>query len=177
MITFLAIFFSSLIVAFSGAMMPGPLLTVTISEATSRGHVAGPLLISGHAMLELLLLTGLVLGLAPLFENEYFFIIIAFLGGLIMMWMAYGMFKSIPTLTVSNSENTGKKKNLFIAGALMSLANPYWIIWWATIGLGYIVSSLNMDGLVLLFFYRPYSGDMIWYFAISFAVGKGKNFY
>ncbi len=178
MITFLAIFFSSLIVAFSGAMMPGPLLTLTISEATSRGSVAGPLLISGHAVLELILLTGLLFGLGPLFKNEYFFIIIAFLGGLIMIWMAYGMFKSLPTLTVSNSVTTSKKKNLFMAGILMSLANPYWIIWWATIGLGYIVSSLEYGWLgVTLFFIGHITGDMIWYFAISFTIGKGKKLF
>lgn len=178
MITFLAIFFSSLIVAFSGAMMPGPLLTVTISESTTRGSIAGPLLISGHAILELILVTCLIFGLAPLFGNLYFFIIIAFLGGLIMIWMAYGMFKSIPTLTVSNSETTEKKKNLFLAGALMSLANPYWIIWWATIGLGYIVSSMEYGFFgVALFFIGHITGDMIWYFTISFAIGKGKKLF
>ena len=95
-----------------------------------------------------------------------------------MMWMAYGMFRSIPTLTVSNSETTSKKKNLFIAGALMSLANPYWIIWWATIGIGYIVSSMEYGWLgITLFFIGHITGDMIWYFAISFAVGKGKKLF
>ncbi len=178
MIHFITIFFSSLIVAFSGAMMPGPLLTLTISEAAKRGPIAGPILISGHAVLELFLLLGLLFGLGPLFENRYFFIIVAFLGGLIMFWMAFGMFKSLPTLSVNNNQTVVKKNNLFVSGALMSLANPYWIIWWATIGIGYIVSSQKFGWMgVMMFFVGHITGDMIWYFAISYAVGKGKKLF
>ena len=50
-----AIFFASFGLAFSGAMMPGPLLTVTISESPRKGFITGPLLILGHAVLEVAL--------------------------------------------------------------------------------------------------------------------------
>ncbi len=46
---------SSFVVALSGALMPGPLLTVTVGEATRRGFWAGPLIILGHGLLELTL--------------------------------------------------------------------------------------------------------------------------
>ena len=65
---FLTIFVSSFVIALSGAMMPGTLLTVTISESSRRGVIAGPLLILGHGILELTLVTALLLGLAPLFR-------------------------------------------------------------------------------------------------------------
>jgi threonine/homoserine/homoserine lactone efflux protein len=178
MISLLAVFFTSLVVAFSGAMMPGPLLTITISESTRRGPVAGPLLIIGHSVLELLLLIGLLFGLAPLLKNETFFIAIAFVGGLIMLWMAWGMFKTLPTLSVKADTTTSKRKNLILTGAMMSLVNPYWIIWWATIGIGYIVLSQKLGFWGIAFFYFGHiSGDMIWYVAISTAVGKGKKLF
>lgn len=178
MIALIAIFFTSLVVAFSGAMMPGPLLTVTISEATRKGPLAGVLLISGHAILELLLLVGLMFGLAPLFQNETFFIIVAFVGGLIMLWMATGMFKSLPTLSVNGVQVADKKNNLVLSGALMSLVNPYWIIWWATIGIGYIITAQEFGWIgVIIFYIGHIMGDMIWYCAISFAVGKGKQLF
>jgi threonine/homoserine/homoserine lactone efflux protein len=178
MTSLIAVFFTSLVVAFSGAMMPGPLLTITISESTRRGTVAGPLLIAGHAVLELLLLIGLLFGLGPLLKNETFFIAIAFIGGLIMLWMAWGMFKTLPALTVSQELVASKKNNLLLTGAMMSLANPYWIIWWATIGIGYIVLSQKLGFWGIALFYLGHiTGDMIWYLAISIAVGKGKKLF
>jgi threonine/homoserine/homoserine lactone efflux protein len=178
MTSLIAVFFTSLVVAFSGAMMPGPLLTITISESTQRGPIAGPLLIAGHSVLELLLLIGLLFGLGPLLKNETFFIAIAFIGGLIMLWMAWGMFRSLPTLTVTAYSAITKRKNLILTGAIMSLVNPYWIIWWATIGIGYIVLSQTLGFWgVALFYIGHISGDMIWYVAISMAVGKGKKLF
>ena len=59
----IAIFFTSMVVALSGAMMPGPLLTITITESTRRGVASGPLLIAGHAVLELVLVIALLFGL------------------------------------------------------------------------------------------------------------------
>ena len=45
---------TSFIVALSGALMPGPLLTLTVGEAARR-VLGGPLIIVGHALLELAL--------------------------------------------------------------------------------------------------------------------------
>jgi len=174
----IAIFFTALVVALSGAMMPGPLLTVTISESAKKGFIVGPMLIAGHAILELLLLIALLLGLGPLLKNELFFIIIAFVGGLVMLWMALGMFRSLPTLSVSFTGESKARNNLLITGSLMSLVNPYWIIWWATIGIGYIVLS-QKPGFwgITLFYLGHITGDLLWYSAISFAVSKGKRLF
>ena len=179
MIALLTIFMTSLFVAFSGALMPGPLLTVTITESTKRGASAGPMLILGHGVLELLLLAGLFLGLGPILEHELFFMIVAFVGGGIMLWMAWSMFRSIPSLTVtSTDENIKAKSNLPLTGALMSLANPYWIIWWATIGLGYVVYARQFGVWGVVFFFMGHIlGDLIWYWLISLGVSKGKNLF
>ena len=58
-----AIFVSSFIVGLSGAMMPGPLLAVTIRHASVRGFSAAPLLVLGHAILEAALVCLLLFGL------------------------------------------------------------------------------------------------------------------
>src|SRR3989304_7241126 len=58
-----AIFFTSFVVALSGALMPGPVLTLTVAGAARGGWLAGPKIILGHGALELGLLVLLALGL------------------------------------------------------------------------------------------------------------------
>jgi len=176
-LTLFTIFGTSFLIAFSGAMMPGPLLTVTIDESTRRGFLAGPLLIVGHGILELLLVIGLVLGLGPFLQQKAVFIISALGGSAVLLWMSVGMFRSLPNLTLQATASSGKNKNLLLAGILLSLANPYWTIWWVTIGLGYILHSLNF-GIwgVTAFFVGHILADMIWYSAVSAGVWRGKTF-
>ncbi len=174
----ISIFFTSLIIAFSGAMMPGPLLTVTITESTHKGFFAGPLLIIGHGILEIILIIALLFGLAPLFNSQLFFLIIAFSGSAIMIWMAWSMFKSISSLSIDNNAKYERKNNLIVTGIIMSVANPYWTIWWATIGLGYIIFAQQYGWIgIILFFSGHILGDFIWYSSISFAVSKGKKLF
>ena len=178
MLALLTIFTTSFFIAFSGAMMPGPLMTMTIGESARSGPWVGPKMIAGHAVLEIALLFALFFGLAPLFKNENFFIAVAILGGLILIWMAQSMFRSLPTLEIKAETTSNKTMNLYLAGILMSLANPYWIIWWATIGLGYVLVSKELGFAGIAFFFVGHIlGDLVWYSAISVAVGKGRKFF
>ena len=95
-----------------------------------------------------------------------------------MIWMAQSMFRSLPKLEVVTSAGSKNQMNLYLAGILMSLANPYWIIWWATIGLGYVLHSQKLGFIGVVFFFIGHIlGDLVWYSAISFAVGKGRKFF
>lgn len=173
----LTIFVSSFIIAFSGAMMPGPLLTITISESPRRGFITGPLLIAGHAVLELALITALLLGLAPFFQMPFVFVVTAITGSLILLWMAFNMLRSLPSLNISWEEDKTTKNHPIISGILMSVANPYWIIWWATIGLGYILYSWQFGLWGIIFFFAGHIlADLSWYSFISAAVARGKHF-
>jgi threonine/homoserine/homoserine lactone efflux protein len=102
MILFITLFVTSFIVALSGAIMPGPLLTVTITESSRRGMMTGPLLIAGHAILELALVVALLMGLAPLLKMEPVFIVIALAGSAVLLWMGVGMLKSLPAVTLDH---------------------------------------------------------------------------
>ncbi len=178
MLAYLTIFTTSFVIAFSGAMMPGPFMTMTIGESVKRGPWVGPKMIAGHAVLEMVLLFAIFFGLAPLLKQELFFVIIALLGGAIMIWMAQSMFRSLPQLKIETTASTSKTMNLYLAGILMSLANPYWIIWWATIGLGYVLHSQKLGFIGIVFFFIGHIlGDLVWYSAISIAVGKGRKFF
>ena len=176
MTLFITLFVTSFFVALSGAVMPGPLLTVTISESPRRGFMTGPLLIAGHAILELTLVIALLMGLAPLLKATPVFIGIALVGSAVLLWMGIGMLRSLPAMVLTTAGEASKHKNLVFSGALMSLANPYWSIWWATIGLGYILHSMNAGTLgVVAFFTGHILGDLFWYAAVSTAIWKGRK--
>lgn len=170
------VFITSFTIALSGALMPGPLLSATISESVRRGPSAGPLFILGHGVLEIILITALFLGLAPFLNQPVVFKVIALAGGGFMIFMAVGMFREIKTLSLDTAGDEPVKGNIVLLGAGLSLANPYWIIWWATIGLGYILSAGKM-GLpgIAAFFAGHILADLLWYAVVSAGVAKSRK--
>ncbi|MCD6137559.1 MAG: LysE family transporter [Deltaproteobacteria bacterium] len=176
-ILLISIFGTSFLLALSGALMPGPVLTVTISESSSRGFWAGPLIIVGHGILELCLVIMLLIGLGPYLAKDIVFGVIGVFGALILIWMAISMFRSIPALTFKLEQEAKGGRQLVWSGILMSLANPYWTIWWATVGLGYLGYSMKCGPAgVLAFFAGHITADFAWYSGISFTVSKGRGF-
>jgi threonine/homoserine/homoserine lactone efflux protein len=175
--TFLTIFASSFIIALSGALMPGPLLTATISESSRRGFIMGPLLIVGHGILEFGLVIALLLGLAPFLQQPAVFVATALYGAAILLWMAFGMLRSLPELRLSWDGEQKPRNHPVVSGILMSVANPYWIIWWATIGLGYILYSWRFGLWGIAFFFAGHIlADLIWYSVVAAAVAGGRRF-
>ena len=171
-----AIFISSFIIAMSGAMMPGPVLTVTISESTKRGFLAGPLIVLGHGILEISLLVLLVLGFADLINNPKFLGVVGIAGGIVLLWISFGMLKGIKQLRLDLTSGKSAWGGPVIAGILTSLANPYWIIWWATIGLSYVIISMKFGFIGLAVFFTGHIlADLLWYSTVSLFVSRGKK--
>ncbi|MCX7982951.1 MAG: LysE family translocator [Syntrophales bacterium] len=172
------VFFTSFIVALSGALMPGPLLMVTVSESPRRGFLTGPLLIIGHSILEGMLVVAVVLGLLPYLRKFGVFEVIAVLGAVMLIFMTWEMIKELPSLTLNGPVMEKETRSLMLTGVMVSLANPYWSLWWLTVGLGYIVWSMSfgVPGVVLFFLGHIFA-DFLWYSGISFALARGKSFF
>ena len=93
-----------------------------------------------------------------------------------MLWMAAGMFRSLPKLSLIGQTGAKKGGSLVLTGVLMSLANPYWYLWWATIGLVFILSAAEFGWLgVAVFFLGHILGDFVWYSFVSAIVAKGRS--
>jgi len=169
--------FSSFVIALSGALVPGPLFTITVSESARRGASTGPLIILGHAILEVLIIILILSGLSPFLKHETTRQVISLMGGGMLILMGSMILKDLrkARLVITGHEQK-KGMNLVMTGILASLSNPYWVIWWATIGLGYLVSSLRFGiAGVALFFLGHISADLAWYSIISYAVAKGRK--
>lgn len=172
------------ITSLSGALMPGPVLIVTVSEATKRGFIAGPLIVLGHIIVESIIITGLLLGLGAFLQLKPVLVTIGILGGAALTWMGYSTLKAAYRKQVSLSNELEKAKTVnygpTISGIVTSLSNPYFFLWWATIGIGLLSIFIRSAGTVnlfiaLLFAVSHWMSDIIWYSAISFSIEKGRQ--
>lgn len=188
------IFSTAFIVGLSGAMTPGPLLTVTIGESVRRGFIAGPLITLGHAVLELCLIIAIAAGLSVVLTSTVVSHTIAVLGGAFLVYMGAVMAKDALAGKITlaavqpgerkeaaNGEGSSGPKGkemprLIMTGILTSISNPFWTLWWATIGLVYITMSLKSGYIGLASFYTGHIlSDFIWYSLIAAAVAGGRK--
>ncbi|MEZ5125863.1 MAG: LysE family transporter [Thermoleophilia bacterium] len=174
------IFASSLLVAYSGALMPGPMLTIVIAESPRQGVKTGPLVVLGHALLELALLVALIVGLGPVLTRPAVHATLAVVGGIMLIGTAASMFLTVARrqvdLTQSLETGTVRHVRTVAAGAVASLSNPYWVLWWATIGLSLVTQAylLGLAG-VIAFYLGHILGDLTWFTAVSGLVAAGRR--
>ncbi|MDI6784484.1 MAG: LysE family transporter [bacterium] len=173
----LFIFVGSFFIGLSGAMMPGPMLTVTISNSTRQGYIAGPLVVLGHGILESALVLAIGFGLGKLLLINSVTAGIGVFGGIILLWMGVGMIRQVKIISLNFSpSNTKNSSRSVLDGIITSLANPYWLIWWASIGLALITAAWKNGILGLtVFFFGHILSDFVWYTAVSSAVAAGKK--
>jgi len=178
-ISLFLIFGTSFVVGLSGAMMPGPVLAVSISEAARRGFRAGPLLVLGHAIVELLLVVALVWGLSEVLEQSLVAGIIGVVGGLVLLGMAFALLRQARRAVAPLEVNPQRARHvrwLVVTGALLSVANPFWIIWWATAGSKLLLWSLAAGTIGVAVFYLGHIlSDLGWYSMVSLVVARGRR--
>ena len=183
------IFITSFVVALSGALSPGPLLTFTIYKSLKqkRGYLAAIFILLGHATLELALIIALLAGASFFFQNIIFLTLVGIIGGILLA--IYGILTIREVLKIDFEKDyvlegnsiKGFKGNSYIGGILVSLSNPFWTFWWAVIGLSLMVSlyiTLFNPIEMIVFFLGHELGDIVWYLPISIFVtygGKSLN--
>jgi len=172
------IFITSFLVGLSGALMPGPVLVVTVSHAARRGFIVGPLIVLGHAILEMAVVVGVSLGLGDFLVLGTVTGVLGIAGGGVLIWMGWGMLAG-----KGGGEEEGTEfarmgaRSPVVAGILTSLSNPYWFLWWATVGLAYISLSLKKGlGGVSAFYSGHILSDLLWYSFIAGLIAMGRRF-
>ncbi len=185
-----SLFIQAFLVGLSGAVMPGPLLTYNFQLAYQQGFWAGPKLVLGHAVLEALLVLGLIGGLGAFVRHPVTRVVLGLLGGLMLAWMGCELLwkESRRGLRVFRETAAAggpagpagthaASLHPALAGLLISLTNPYWSLWWAVVGLAFITKAAVYGWAGLLAFYTGHIlADLGWYSLVSLAVAKGRQF-
>lgn len=176
----LALGFSAFLIAFTGAMAPGPYLTVTVTRTLREGPRAAALMLVGHAALEGALLVGFAFGLHRVLRAPSVSAGIALAGGAFLLWMGGDLLNGVLRGTVHLNADGATAEPTAMGpvahGAAVSLSNPYWSLWWATIGV-----KLALDGLslgpwgVAAFFVGHQLADVMWYGIVIRAVHSGRR--
>ena len=177
----LAIFASSFVVGFTGALAPGPLLALDIREAMRLGAKAGPLVSLGHALADLGMVVVLALGVNQVVEREVAIAVVGPLGGAFLVWLGWRMVRAAPARAPWSERALarGPRAPLYpvVAGALVSLANPYFVVWWLTAGTSFLVAALPLGHAGAAFFYTGHIlSDFAWFSLVAMAVGSGRRF-
>ncbi|MFW6256073.1 MAG: LysE family transporter [Candidatus Sumerlaeota bacterium] len=170
----------SFMTGFSGAMMPGSLLVLVIQQTVVQKTLWPAFwLITGHALLELVLLILLVLGLRRIIARPRVRGAIGIVGGLALLYMGADMarvsFSMSLQLDGGGDAAFGWWK-LMIAGIAVCLANPYFTGWWSTIGLGQLAHMAPRRFSEYLSFYIGHEGaDYTWYFVVALIIITGSR--
>ncbi len=185
MVELAEIFAGSLIVAFSGAMVPGPMLTVVVTKASEQGVWSSFFIVIGHAILEMAVVAAFILGILQVLDDPAVFKGIGIVGGVVLVAMGLQILYAVirNTISLDLQQNSGKVSGKFAGaciakGIFVSAINPYWYIWWMRIGAAFLVKSMqyNVSG-VSSFFLGHIGGDFIWYILIGAAVSRGRRFF
>jgi len=179
-----ALFTTAFIVGLSGAMMPGPLLTATMVSSAERGWKAGPHIVAGHALLEMALVAALLAGMAQFLMHPKVTMVIALVGGIFLLYLGIAMIRDVltgrlTTISTEPAQSTSAPVTMHpvLSGILISLFNPYWSVWWATVGLGYLTLSLRSGAAgIAAFFSGHILADLLWYTLIAIMVSQGRTF-
>ena len=153
-------------------MAPGPVTAAAIGMGT-RSRYAGMLIAVGHGIVEFPLMVLIVLGLGRILKLPTAQIIIGLTGGGFLLIMAIQMLKSLRAAEEQQTKTT--KSTPVLTGIILSASNPYFLVWWATVGLTLATTATGIGiWAFVVFAIVHWLCDLIWLSALSWASFKGS---
>lgn len=159
----------------SGVMAPGPLFVANIAYGLKQGAQAGIKMSIGHTIVELPLVILLGIGVFSFESLPEFRTIISILGAITLFAFAGLQIRAVfKNNAISNDSSS---RGPLFAGIAFSALNPFFIIWWLTIGFKLISDAMLIwaFGGVLIMFALHIWMDFAWLGAVSFLASKCRN--
>ena len=172
---FVGFFAAVVIISASGVMAPGPLFASTISSAIQHGKNAGLKIAMGHTVVELPLVILIGIGAISLESMAEFRIIVAALGASsIFAFAGLQIFSTLKSRNIARNSRYGA----FATGIILTGLNPFFLVWWFTIGIKLISDSLvlwSFWGILVMFGMHIWM-DYAWLFSVSALSSRGIRF-
>lgn len=168
----LPLFLASVIaLSLTGVMMPGPVSAVAFTKGLERRE-AGILVALGHALVEFPLILLIHLGFASYLTLPEVKTFVGLAGGLVLIWMATGMFRTrILVLPGGGNPVQGP----VLAGVATTAGNPYFFLWWATIGAALLTNAQAFPAGVAALALAHWLCDLGWLYLLSWSVFQSRR--
>jgi threonine/homoserine/homoserine lactone efflux protein len=166
------------ILSISGALYPGPLFIVTVSQGIKSGTKSGVLFSIAHSLIEFALVMLLALGLLSIANEPTIRLAVGVAGGAALIFFgAMQMRGSFSYKPDEPKAGQGATRNLFLMGLALTGLNPYFIVWWLTVGATLIVMSIEFAGLAgVVFMYICHVWvDYAWLILVAGLAKKGAK--
>ena len=163
-----------IVISASGVMAPGPLFAANIAHGLRGGAKSGIKMAIGHTIVELPLVILLGIGVFSLGLFPEFRTIISIFGAITLFVFAA---MQIKTIFRNKESTTNLKQGPLVSGILLSALNPFFIIWWVTIGFKLISDAMLIwafSGILILFILHIWM-DFAWLGAISYLASKSSK--
>jgi threonine/homoserine/homoserine lactone efflux protein len=160
----------------SGVMSPGPLFSANIIYGLKEGKVAGLKIAVGHTIVEFPLIVLLGTGIITTNIFPDYRIIITIIGALGIFAFAGLQIRSL--LQKNIQKNLKSSRGPILTGIFLSVLNPFFIVWWLTIGFKLITESIEIwgfIGIIVLFLFHIWM-DYVWLYIVAFFSSKTRNF-
>jgi len=163
----------AVVISFSGVMAPGPVTAVTLGMGARNRH-AGALIAVGHGIVEFPLMGLIILGVGRVFEIPGVRIGIGLAGGVMLLVMGARMLRELRKSTEVAAGPA--RRGPLMMGIILSIGNPYFLLWWATVGLALATRAARL-GLVAfaLFAVLHWLCDLVWLEVLSWTTHRGSK--
>ena len=170
----LPILLSVVVISLSGVMMPGPMFAVTLAKSF-KSPFAGARIALGHAVVEVPVILLIYFGFAQIFEDNLVQIILSLAGGAMIVWLGVAMFRARARVV---REGKDLSYSAFTAGIITSGLNPFFLLWWATVGSLLVVRFLEFGlGGLAIFTISHWLVDLVWLSFVSVLVYRTHRFW
>jgi threonine/homoserine/homoserine lactone efflux protein len=161
------------VIGLTGALAPGPTLIATIQSTMRQGWKSGPLVTCGHIIAEFLIVILIAAGIPFLPAGSSS--LIGGVGGAALIIFGVLTIRSARGATLSTVSESSKMQSPLIAGLVTSISNPYFWIWWFSVGSALLLSSLasGIAGLVA-FILGHWLSDLSWFTLVSISIYKSR---
>ncbi len=162
----------AILVSLSGVLAPGPMTAVTVGSATRSPHV-GAWIAIGHGIIEIPLMIGVLYGFGVVLNHPTAQSIIGLVGGLFLLFMGINMLRRFKHVHI---EPQTSNRSPIMTGIVLSAANPYFLVWWATVGATLVMKSVGFGILgFAAFAVAHWLCDFVWCYFLSAVSFRGRG--